>query len=590
MFTAFAEVISNDLAKKNDTNSNRPTTDRNVSTVTAKLSKHSTAPMNTSKASTSLPASDGLEMLDSESSTSRISGSIEKNIVQPTRIPTKANQTNANTHQSFVSRQTIAYTTPSILRLNQTKAVTEKVERDKLYIGFRNLDDGFKNSKSTEKSIENQSSSGPISPTSTVSVNELKGNISSQNAHKTLTFSTQSIKNYSSSELKLSTARPASTPSTRYFPTRTYSQSVEAFSRTTVKPSEASKSSEILKTTTSIDAVNTRETYELENTTKQTYETSPFDINSLRKKFIFIGNLTAGNTTERSFLTLYDESTLSVEATETSDDKSTNNTRTETTTIYDSTFNYTTAVTARERLAANAANNLTTRLTPSQMQLINISSSVTGDNYVSGELSANYSIPYLGHVHSTPSSFKNVTSNRTSADKTRAINKEHLQFPGITLKVSHVLIPKQKRSRYNIQNMRIELPRNELLNRPSAPTPKNSNCTRFPVQVVTASDTESKEKVNLTEEHYDCEYSPELNNTQKEPAAVPAHTYFGGYVFRYTVPKVANVSVANQTANDTVRSTVPPSSDDNDDYYSSYMEYSDPTNGSSNSGKRTYLR
>lgn len=134
--------------------------------------------------------------------------------------------------------------------------------------------------------------------------------------------------------------------------------------------------------------------------------------------------------------------------------------------------------------------------------------------------------------------------------------------------------------------MKIEVPKNQLLGPPSAPTPKNSNCTRFPVQVVTASDTESKEKVNLTEEHYDCEYSPELNTTQKEPAAVPLHTYFGGYVFRYTLPKVpGNMSTSNQTNNHTIRSTAAPGAEDTDDYYSSYMEYSDPTNGSSSSGK-----
>lgn len=178
-------------------------------------------------------------------------------------------------------------------------------------------------------------------------------------------------------------------------------------------------------------------------------------------------------------------------------------------------------------------------------------------------------------------------------------SKEHLQFPGITLKVSHVLIPKQKRSRYNIQTIRMEAPP------PPPPIPssspaaaassKNSNCTRFPIQVVTASDTESKEKVNLTEEHYDCEYSSSAvvttaNSTAQQKDSMPLHTYYGGYVFRYALPKVAalNGSVANQSATAVtgagVRSTTT-TAEDNDDYYSSYMEYADSTNGSNNSGK-----
>lgn len=184
----------------------------------------------------------------------------------------------------------------------------------------------------------------------------------------------------------------------------------------------------------------------------------------------------------------------------------------------------------------------------------------------------------------------NVTATAATANDTPALNKEHLQFPGITLKVSHVLIPKQKRSRYNIQNMRIELPKTEMLRRspPSVPkTSKNSNCTRFPVQVVAAADAESKEKVNLTEEHYDCEFSSEIQSSQQKEPVDSIHTYYGGYVFRYTIPKASANGSANgtQLSTESTRSTETTTAEDNDDYYSSYIEYADTVNGSNSSSK-----
>lgn len=181
----------------------------------------------------------------------------------------------------------------------------------------------------------------------------------------------------------------------------------------------------------------------------------------------------------------------------------------------------------------------------------------------------------------------NVTSNVS-----HKVHKEQLQFPGITLKVSHVLIPKQKRSRYpyNIQNMKIELPKTESLNKapPSVPkTSKNSNCTRFPVLVVTAADTESKEKVNLTEERYDCEFSSQIqSSTQQKDPVDRIRTYYGGYVFRYTIPKASNGSNStNYSSTEVVRTTDMTTAEDGDDYYPSYGEYLELANGSSNSGK-----
>ncbi|XP_065199602.1 mucin-5AC-like isoform X2 [Planococcus citri] len=639
----FTEVTSNDLAKKNDATNSSGSTERNVSSssaaTTTKLSKHSTATMNTLKTSTSLPLSGGLEMLDSESFTSRITSSATESVSAATNTTivvvaaaaAEATTMTGNLYQSNVSRQINAYTTPTTPSISQwkqnvteTSSATGKDEKENQYISFRNLDDAFKNvKKSTKKSIENQfssggfvSSAGTVVAGSTYNNDTLKeANISSQNAHKTLTLSTQPIKNDSSvRKWKLSTTKLAnSTPSSELFfsisrtvtspPTST---SVEMFSQTTsaatTKPSSIEIQSQVtVPASAEIDSGEVNNNIGSNDETLQN-STSPFDINSLRKKFFYIGNLTSNNTTEKNFPSTVplDDASSSSSSSQPSpppssytwkgqEDKSQNVARTKTlTAVGDFTPDNTSVVAVTERtqqLAANAENNLTTRLTVPQTRLINISSAVMGDNYASTELSTNYSIPYVNtsiSVTAVPH-LKNFTVNATKTNVTHSINKEHLMFPGITLKVSHMLIPKQKRSRYNIQNMRIELPKSELLNKPSAPAPKNSNCTRFPIQVVTASDTETKEKVNLTEEHYDCEYStPELNNTQKEPV-VSLHTYFGGYVFRYAVPKQANVSVSNQTANDTVHSTIAPSPDDNDDYYSSYMEYSDTTNGSNNS-------
>lgn len=185
---------------------------------------------------------------------------------------------------------------------------------------------------------------------------------------------------------------------------------------------------------------------------------------------------------------------------------------------------------------------------------------------------------------------RGVTSAANQTKVSHTVNKEQLQFPGITLKVSHVLIPKQKRSRYNIQNMRIELPKTESLSKspPSVPkTSKNSNCTRFPVLVVTAADTESKEKVNLTEERYDCEFSSQIQSStqQKEPVD-RIRTYYGGYVFRYTIPKASNGSNSTeQPVTEVVRTTDVTRAEEGDDYYPSYGEYLESANGSSNSGK-----
>lgn len=187
---------------------------------------------------------------------------------------------------------------------------------------------------------------------------------------------------------------------------------------------------------------------------------------------------------------------------------------------------------------------------------------------------------------------RNVTSAANVTSKvSHAINKEQLQFPGITLKVSHVLIPKQKRSRYNIQNMRIELPKTESLNKAPASVPKtskNSNCTRFPVLVVTAADAESKEKVNLTEERYDCEFSSQIpSSTQQKEPVDRIRTYYGGYVFRYTIPKASNGSNStDQLSTEVARTTDMTTVEDGDDYYPSYGEYLESANGSSNSGKQ----
>lgn len=161
-----------------------------------------------------------------------------------------------------------------------------------------------------------------------------------------------------------------------------------------------------------------------------------------------------------------------------------------------------------------------------------------------------------------------------TSEEQRLQNKERSQFPGITLKVSHMLIPKQKRSGgyNNAQNMRIELP----LKSPSK-TGRRSNCTRFPVQVVTAADTESNEKVNLTEEHYDCEFSTDVLSTQKKDP--PIRTYYGGYVFRYTIPKLLiKNSTINQTSTENTRTKETTTIAESDDYDSSYVEYSDTTN------------
>lgn len=209
-------------------------------------------------------------------------------------------------------------------------------------------------------------------------------------------------------------------------------------------------------------------------------------------------------------------------------------------------------------------------------------------------------ITSAANVTSAPNVTSNVTSTvnppsavNVTSRVSHIVNKEQLQFPGITLKVSHVLIPKQKRSRYsyNFQNMRIELPKTESLNKapPSVPkTSKNSNCTRFPVLVVTAADTESKEKVNLTEERYDCEFSSQIQSStrQKEPVD-GIRTYYGGYVFRYTIPKASNGSNSTgQSSTEVARTTDMTTAEDGDDYYPSYGEYLESGNGSSNSGKR----
>lgn len=184
--------------------------------------------------------------------------------------------------------------------------------------------------------------------------------------------------------------------------------------------------------------------------------------------------------------------------------------------------------------------------------------------------------------------YVNITPTNFAIKETHSLNEEQLQYPGITLKVSHVLIPKQKRSPYNIQNMQIELPKTEILRR-SLPnvhkSSKNSNCTRFPIQVVTAADVESKEKVNLTEEHYNCEFSSKIRSTQQKEPADSIHTYYGGYVFKYTIPKaVANVSSnVTQSSTESTRLKETTIAEENDDYYSSYIEYADSINGTNNS-------
>ncbi len=214
--------------------------------------------------------------------------------------------------------------------------------------------------------------------------------------------------------------------------------------------------------------------------------------------------------------------------------------------------------------------------------------------------SASTTYPGLGI---TPSSNVSVVTNGRGS-----FDKEQLQLPGITLKVSHVLIPKQKRSRYNIRNMRIELPKGEMSTNSGSSSPgftkssKNSNCTRFPVQVVTASaDGNSSGKVNLTEERYDCEFSSEIRGAAIQKQTLDSiRTYFGGYVFRYTIPKVsANVISVNQSSTDitkaltdTTTTTITTSStvnaiaaaviDENDDYFS---EYTDSVANGNGSGK-----
>ncbi|XKL67319.1 hypothetical protein PGB90_002810 [Kerria lacca] len=189
-----------------------------------------------------------------------------------------------------------------------------------------------------------------------------------------------------------------------------------------------------------------------------------------------------------------------------------------------------------------------------------------------------------------PDNYKVISITNVTTGNTSSLHKEQLQFPGITLKVTHVLIPKQKRSRYNIRDMRIELPKTQESNKSVSNVPettsKNTNCTRFPIQVITSDYAASKERVNLTEEHYDCEISSEVRSTRQKEHADSIRTYYGGYVFRYAMPKVSvNDSITiNQSSTEISKIIGTTALEENDDYYSSYNEYLDSANGTSDTG------